>query len=215
MTIAAKICGLRDADSIAAVEAGGARYAGFVFYPKSPRAITAAQVAPLLSLLPPPVFSVGLFVDASDAEIESVLRLAPLRLLQLHGKETPERVQSVKEKTGLPVIKVVGISTAQDVLAARVYESVADFLLLDAKPPPAGLPGGNALSFDWTLLKQVKFAKPWFLAGGLNEQNVADAVARTGASLVDVSSGVEDFPGHKNPAKIKAFLEAVGRIGIC
>ena len=207
MTIKVKICGLREEASVAAAVAGGAHYVGFVFYLKSPRAVTAEQAAALIAPLPASVTSVGLFVDASDEDITRVLRLAPLRMLQLHGKETPERIAAVKKITGLPVIKAIGIAAPQDIETARLYEPVADLLLLDAKPPTNGFPGGNAVAFDWKILEKASFAKPWMLAGGLNTENIAQAVALTGAQILDVSSGVEDAAGQKNPAKIKAFLE--------
>jgi len=140
------------------------------------------------------------------------LRVASLHMIQLHGSETPERVVAVRKLTGLPIIKAVGVSVRQDISAARLYESVADFLLLDAKPPTGGLPGGNAAVFDWSLLQRVSFAKPWLLAGGLDEANIEAAAATTGARILDVSSGVEDAQGHKSPAKITAFLNKAAKI---
>ncbi|MGB9152310.1 MAG: phosphoribosylanthranilate isomerase [Alphaproteobacteria bacterium] len=215
MSVEVKICGLCDAESVAATVAGGARYAGFVFYSKSPRAVDAESAAALIARLPASTASVGLFVDAGDDEIRRVLRIVSMPMIQLHGTETPERVAAVKKLTGLPVIKAVGIAAAQDVEAARRYESVADMLLLDAKPLADGLPGGNAAIFDWGLLKNASFARPWMLAGGLNEQNIAAAVAATGARILDVSSGVEEAVGRKNSAKIKAFLEKAHRLETC
>jgi phosphoribosylanthranilate isomerase len=208
-----KICGLNDTAAVAAAVDAGARYAGFVFYPKSPRAVSAEQAASLVTPLPSSVTPVGLFVDASDDEFIRVLRVTPLRMLQLHGSETLQRVASVKTLTGLPVIKAAGIAAVEDVMAAKTYETVADFLLLDAKP--GFLPGGNAAAFDWALLKGIAFAKPWLLAGGLTEANVAEAVAVTGARMLDVSSGVEAAPGRKNPAKIRGFIKAVQQIETC
>lgn len=206
MTIEVKICGLRDAASVAAAVAGDARYVGFVFYPKSPRAVTAEQAAALISQLPTATTSVGLFVDPSDDDVLKILRLAPLQMLQLHGKETPERIAFIKKTTGLPIIKAIGIASRQDIQTAKRYESVADILLLDAKAPSNGLPGGNATSFDWHVLENTQFTKPWMLAGGLEVANIAQAVALTKARILDVSSGVEDALGQKNPAKITAFL---------
>lgn len=215
MSVEVKICGLRDASSLSAAVTGGARYVGFVFYPRSPRAVDAQTAAALIEQLPGSVTPVGLFVDASDDEIAQTLRVAPLRMVQLHGNETPERVAAVKKMTGLPVIKAIGIATPQDVETARLYEPVADMLLLDAKPRPGALPGGNAASFDWSLLKKASFTRPWMLAGGLNESNIAEATAATGARILDVSSGVEEAPGRKNPAKIKAFLEKARGFETC
>jgi phosphoribosylanthranilate isomerase len=210
-----KICGLRDTDSVAAAVEGGARYLGFNFYPKSPRWIETDKAAALITWLPERMTSVGLFVDPSDEDIRRVVANVPLRMIQLHGTETPERVNAVKNLTGMPVIKASGIAAAQDIAALRRFEAVADLLLLDAKPPAGAVPGGNAVRFDWNLLKEVSFAKPWMLAGGLNESNMAEAVAVTSARLLDVSSGVESALGRKDPVKIRAFLDKARQIETC
>jgi phosphoribosylanthranilate isomerase len=160
-------------------------------------------------LVPPNVAKVGLVVDATDEAIGAILAEAPLDLLQLHGHETPGRVAEIRARFGLPVMKVISVADAADIAAARTYEAVADRLLFDAKPPKSmtdALPGGNALSFDWALLKGQTFGHPWMLAGGLNASNLADAVTRTGTAAVDTSSGVEDRPGEKNINKIKEFI---------
>ena len=215
MTVQVKICGLRDAASVFAAVEGGARYVGFVFYSKSPRIVDAETVATLIAPLSPDVISVGLFVDPLDDDVMRVLRVAPLRMIQLHGAETPERVAVLKNLTGLPIIKAVGIASRRNIATARLYESTADLLLLDATPPPGGLPGGNAAVFDWSLLKNEEFAKPWLLAGGLTELNSEAAVAATGAKILDVSSGVEEGLGRKSPAKIRSFLEKALKIETC
>jgi phosphoribosylanthranilate isomerase len=215
VSIEVKICGLREASAVAAAVEGGARYAGFVFYPRSLRVVMAEEAAALIERVPDFVASVGLFVDAGDDEIGRVLRIAPLRMIQLHGSETPERVADVKKKTGLPVIKAIGIAALQDIAVARHYESVADMLLLDAKPSPGALPGGNAAVFDWSLLKDIGFARPWMLAGGLDVRNIEAAVAATGARILDVSSGVERAPGVKDTLKIKAFLAKAQELETC
>lgn len=213
MAVGVKICGLTDAASVAAAGAGGARYAGFVFFDKSPRALAPERAAALIAQLPAQTESVGLFVDAGDDDIRRVLSVAPLRLLQLHGRETPERVADLRRQTGLPVIKAIGVAQASDLDDALSYEGVADFLLLDAKPPKhSDLPGGNAVTFDWGLLRGARLRKPWLLAGGLRADNLAAAVAATHAPVVDVSSGVEDAPGVKNPAKIAAFLDLAAHL---
>ncbi|WP_439816560.1 phosphoribosylanthranilate isomerase [Zavarzinia sp. CC-PAN008] len=202
-----KICGLNDAASVRAAVQGGARWLGFVFYPPSPRAVTPAQVAGLLGEVPTGITPVALTVDASDAELDAILEHAPVTLLQLHGRETPERVAAVKARFGLPVMKAVHIGDAADVAAAAAYDGVADMLLLDAKPPKgATLPGGNGTAFDWPLLADAPFARPWLLAGGLHAGNLAQAVAESGAHAVDVSSGIEHEPGRKDPQKIADFL---------
>lgn len=213
MSVGVKICGLTDAAAVAAVAAGGGRYAGFVFYEKSPRAITPEQAAALIAALPDAVTPVGLFVDATDDDIRRTLATAPLRALQLHGNEPPRRVADVRGLTGWPVIKALGIETAADLKTIRTYEAVADMMLLDAKPPKgSAAPGGNAISFDWNLLKDLRITQPWLLAGGLTAANLAEAVAVAHPPFVDVSSGVEDAPGMKNPAKIAAFLDLAARL---
>ena len=212
MTIAAKICGLSDAESLRAAVAAGAALVGFVFYPPSPRAVTPAQAKALAANVPAGVQKVGLFVDPDDALLDAVLAAVPLDLLQLHGQETPERVAEIAERTGVSVMKVIKVAERDDIEAAHAYEDVADRLLFDTKAPKTradALPGGNGLVFDWNLLRGKSWRLPWMLAGGLDAENVADAVRISGAGAVDVSSGVETAPGAKDPAAIKAFLDAV------
>ena len=210
--VAAKICGLTDSGALAAAVAGGAAFVGFVFYPPSPRALSGAAAGRLAAEVPAGVRKVGLVVDADDALIEAVLAEAPLDLLQLHGAETPERVAEVRRRFGLPVMKAIKVAAREDIAAAEAFEEVADILLFDAKAPRSladALPGGNGLVFDWNLLRARRPRCPWMLSGGLDAGNVAMAVAISGAAMVDVSSGVEDSPGHKSPARIEAFLDAV------
>lgn len=207
--VAAKICGLKTAETVDAAIAGGAFMIGFNFFARSPRSLSPALAGELGQRVPPTIARVGLVVDAGDDEIAAILAEATLDLLQLHGHETPDRVAAVKARFGLPVMKVVSVAEAGDVAAARAYEDVADRLLFDTKPPKSlanALPGGNAISFDWGLLKGAAFRLPWMLAGGLHAGNLAEAVQATGARAVDTSSGVEDRPGEKNVNKIKEFL---------
>ncbi|MBU2958623.1 phosphoribosylanthranilate isomerase [Paracoccus sp. 1_MG-2023] len=204
-----KICGLRDAAQLAAAVEAGARFVGFVFFAKSPRAVTPDEAAALVAEVPVGVARVGLFVDPDDALLQEVLAKAPLDIIQLHGKESPDRVAEVRELTGLPVMKAVGISGAEDLPQLTDYGLVADMLLVDAKAPKdAVLPGGNGLAFDWRLLVGRRWLRPWMLAGGLTPDNVAEAVRLTGAPVVDVSSGVEAAPGIKDPARIRDFIAA-------
>jgi phosphoribosylanthranilate isomerase len=212
--IAAKICGLSEPNAVAAAIAGGASYLGFVFYPPSPRSVSAARVAELCAAVPAGIARVGLFVDADDAAIEAVLAVAPLDLLQFHGSESPRRVAEVKSRFGRPVMKALPIAGPEDVAAADAYLGVADRLLFDARPPRRAdaLPGGNGLVFDWRLIAGRRWTLPWMLSGGLTAANVAEGVRLTGAQAVDVSSGVESAPGVKDKAKIAAFLAAVGAI---
>lgn len=209
MAVEVKICGLNSPEAVRA--AAEADYAGFVFYPPSPRSVTPAQAATLAAALPARVKKVALLVDADDAFIRAVVDALHPDLLQLHGRETPERVAQIKHAFGVPVMKAVPVREAADLDAAQAYAGVADRLLFDAKPPerPGALPGGNAEAFDWRLLAGRRFTLPWMLSGGLTAANLAAAVRTTGAVSVDVSSGVEDRPGQKNPSKIKSFIDIV------
>ncbi|KIC36868.1 phosphoribosylanthranilate isomerase [Leisingera sp. ANG-M7] len=208
--IRVKICGLSTPQDVAAVAAAGAAYAGFVFFPKSPRNVSIAQAAALAIEAPIGLCKVALTVNAFDDELDAITGTVPLDMLQLHGKESPERVAEVRARYGLPVMKAVGIADAADIPQIALYEQVADQLLIDAKPPKeAELPGGNGLAFDWRLLAGRKYwQKPWMLAGGLTPENVAEAIRMTGARQVDVSSGVESAPGEKDAALIDAFTKA-------
>lgn len=208
MPLAAKICGLNDTAGVAAAVSGGARFVGFVFYRPSPRHVSPEQAGALMATVPANVAKVGLFVDADDATIVAALA-APLDWLQLHGAETPERVADIKRRFGLPVMKAIAIAAAADITAAERYLSAADRLLFDAKPPQNrndALPGGNGLAFDWRLLGARNWPVSWMLSGGLNAENLVEAVTTTHAVAVDVSSGVETRPGVKDPDKIIAFL---------
>ncbi|WP_299623164.1 phosphoribosylanthranilate isomerase [Pelagibius sp.] len=211
MSVDVKICGISTPEAMAAAVEGGAAFVGLVFYPPSPRAVTPEQAAALAAPVPAGVTKTGLLVDADDATIESILKAVPLDLLQLHGGESPERIAAVKARFGLPVMKVVKLRQAGDLEAAAPFLDVADRLLFDAKPPAEmkdALPGGNAVAFDWSILAGRTWALPWMLAGGLTAANIDDAVAVTGAPALDISSGVEDAPGVKNPQKIRDFLTA-------
>jgi phosphoribosylanthranilate isomerase len=217
LTVAAKICGVKDRAALDAAVAGGAAYVGFVFYPRSPRNVTPAEAGALAAALPATTTAVALAVDPDDALIDAILRGAPdIAMFQLHGAETPSRVAGVRAQTGRKAMKAVKVSDAADLDAARPYFDVADMLLFDAKPPAAmknALPGGNAVSFDWTILAGRSWPLPWMLSGGLDPDNVTEAIRVSGAPAVDVSSGVESAPGVKDPARIAAFLKAVAAAG--
>lgn len=207
--IRVKICGLRRLSDMAAVVASGAHYAGLVFFPKSPRNLTIEEARSLAFAAPPGLAKVALTVDADDALLDRITREVPLDMLQLHGRESPERVEQIKSRYGLPVMKAIGIAEEADLGNLLEYGLVADQLLVDARPPKeADLPGGNGLSFDWRLLVGRKWLKPWMLAGGLTPENVAEAIRLTGARQVDVSSGVETAPGMKDARKIADFVQA-------
>jgi phosphoribosylanthranilate isomerase len=215
MPIEAKICGVRTREAAVAAARGGARWIGFVFYPKSPRALTPLEALALAESVPPALGTVGLFVDPGDDLLEETLRQVPLDMIQLHGKEPPRRVAEIRTRFDRPVMKAVRVAGPEDVKLADAYLDVADRLLFDSKPPKAmknALPGGNAISFDWRILAGRSWTKPWMLSGGLGPDNVGEAVGITGATAVDVSSGVESQPGVKAPDKITAFLDAARRL---
>ena len=205
---AIKICGLTTPDAVDAVIAAHADFAGFVFCPPSPRHLSVDEAAALTARAAGRVRRVGLFVDATDEDLRATTEAAGFEALQLQGSETPERVAQIRARVGVPVWKAVAIASRADLDRVREYASVADLVLLDAKTPKGGLPGGLGLSFDWDLLAGWRAPCAWGLAGGLNPDNVAEAIARTGAPLVDVSSGVQETPGRKDPAKIGAFCRA-------
>lgn len=210
-SVKVKICGLtREADMLAVAKAG-VSYAGLVFFAKSPRNLGLAQARDLALAAPPGLAKVALTVDADDDMLDAILHEVPLDMLQLHGRETPQRVSALKARYGLPVMKALGIADAEDLHKIDLYAGVADQLLIDAKPPTgSALPGGNGLAFDWRLLQARKYwALPWMFAGGLSAQNVAQAVQLTGARQVDLSSGVESAPGLKDADQIAAFMQAV------
>lgn len=205
-----KICGLSEAQHVDVAVDAGADLTGFVFFERSPRNVTIEQAAALTARVPANVRKVALTVDADDELLSQIVSDAGVDTLQLHGHETPARVESIREKFGLDVIKVLPIATKDDVAAAHAFELIADMLLFDAKPPKdATRPGGNALRFDWSLLTGENWSVPWLLAGGLDADNVGAAIKATDAPMVDVSSGVEDAPGQKSIEKIQNFIAAV------
>lgn len=208
MRLEVKICGISTPDTLAAAAVDGARYVGFVFYPKSPRYVGPSLAAQLARQTPTGVRTVGLFVTPDDELLDSVLSQVPLDMIQLHGNETPERVSEIKRNVSMPVMKAIRIGSDSDLKDAHAFEQAADRLLFDTKPPSnvASLPGGNGIAFDWTILAGRTWSTPWMLSGGLAADNLAEAVRVTGTTAVDVSSGLEDRPGNKTPALIRDFL---------
>jgi len=203
-----KICGINDPAALDTAVAAGADYVGFVFFPPSPRYVTPAQAAALSARHPGGPLRVGLFVDPAAEAIAAVLGSVPLDVLQLYGRVD---FSGLRARFGLPVWRGVGVDTAADL--PREADG-ADALVLEAKPPPAATrPGGNAALFDWTLLRGWAAPAPWVLAGGLTPDNVADAIRATGATTVDVSSGVERVRGVKDPALIRAFINLAREAG--
>ncbi|MBC7736394.1 MAG: phosphoribosylanthranilate isomerase [Candidatus Saccharibacteria bacterium] len=205
-----KICGLRTLADLEAVASAGAAYYGLNFFPKSPRYVTLNQARLLTLATPPGLAKVALTVDADDATLDAIVEAMPLDMLQLHGHETPDQVARVRVRYGLPVMKVVGVADEGDLATLYDHSTIADQLMIDAKPPKgAVLPGGNGVTFDWRLIAGRRWLRPWMLAGGLTAQNVAEAVRLTGARQIDLASGVESAPGVKDPAMIRAFMAAI------
>ena len=209
MAVPVKICGVTTPEAVRAALDGGAAYLGFAFFAKSPRNLALEAAVRLAEPARGRARIVALTVNPTDAEVDRIMAALAPDLVQLHGTETPARVRAVADRAGAGVIKALPVSEAADLDAAGDYEAVADHLMFDARPPKdAERPGGLGDSFDWSLLAGRRFRRPWFLAGGLNPWNVAEAVQQSGAPLVDVSSGVERGPGLKDPALITAFLDA-------
>ncbi|WP_321394538.1 phosphoribosylanthranilate isomerase [Emcibacter sp.] len=211
MPVAVKICGLSTPESLNAAIDHGAAYVGFVFYPPSPRNISPEKAGELTAMVPATAKKVGVFVNPDDSLLEEVLSAASLDILQLHGSESPDRVREIREKFDRPVMKAIAVAGAEDIRAAKTYETSADMLLFDAKAPKNlenALPGGNGLAFDWQLIRDSQWSVPWMLSGGLDADNISEAIATSAAEIVDVSSGVEVRPGEKDVHKIKAFIEA-------
>lgn len=204
-----KICGLKTAETLAAALDAGADMVGFVFFPKSPRHIDLTTAETLGRQAAGRALKVALTVDADDTALAAIIAALHPDLLQLHGHETPDRVAAVRARFGLPVMKAIGVATADDLKDVQAFAAVSDRILFDAKPPKdAAHPGGNGLAFDWSLITGLDLSIPSMVSGGLDPANVAEALRRTGAQGVDVSSGVETAPGQKDPAKITAFVQA-------
>jgi phosphoribosylanthranilate isomerase len=204
-----KICGLSEPAGVAAALKGRARYLGFVVFPKSPRHVGPERAAAIAAPARGKADIVAVTVDADDALLAAIAeRLAP-DWVQLHGAEAPPRAAAVRRFARKGVIKALPIATGEDFAAAEAYRDAADLLLFDAKAPRgASLPGGNGAAFDWRLLRDRRFSRPWLLSGGLTPDNLAEALCESGAGAVDVSSGVESAPGVKDPARIARFLAA-------
>jgi phosphoribosylanthranilate isomerase len=211
MMVQVKICGVNSPEAADAVASAGADYAGLVFFPPSPRHLRYEQGASLAARLRGRCRIVALVVDAGDAEIEAAVKAARPDLLQLHGRETPERAAAIRQRFGLPVIKAVAVAEAADLVSAAAYDQVSDMLLFDAKAPSnASRPGGHGAAFDWQLLRNRRFSRPWLLGGGLTSDNVGRAIRVCEAAGVDCSSGVESAPGMKDVQRIRDFV-AVAR----
>jgi phosphoribosylanthranilate isomerase len=212
MGVQAKICGISTPDAVNAALAGGAAYLGFMFFENSPRNIEPDAAWRLAQPVRGQAKIVAVLVDPSDAEVDRIAQILKPDLMQLHGKETPARARAIGMRAGAGIIKVVPVSEPADFAAAADFELVAEHLMFETKPAKdAERPGGLGVAFDWTLLAGRRFQRPWFLAGGLDPWNLAQAVQQSGAPILDVSSGVERGPGLKDPALITAFLDAAKR----
>lgn len=210
MPISAKICGLSTPETVDAAIKGGASHVGFVFFSKSPRDIVPERAGQLAT--PDRVGRIGVFVDPDDALLAHAVKAARLTGVQLHGDETPERVAAVKARLGIEVWKAVPVRMRADLDAAKAYRGIVNRILYDARTPKGTLPGGMGLRFDWKLLDGFVHPLPWALSGGLDAENVTEAIGITSARLVDISSGVESAPGVKDVDKIAAFLQATSRL---
>lgn len=204
-----KICGLTTSETLDAALAGGAAFVGAVVFPKSPRHIEPLHAATLFDRARGRARVVAVTVDADDALLTEIALILKPDLIQLHGSETPARAERVRTLTGAGIIKALPIRAHEDFAEAEAWEPFVEHLMFDARPPEGSdLPGGVGARFDWTLLADRAFRRPWFVAGGLTPGNVAEAIRISGAPMVDVSSGVETSPGVKDPDLIAAFLEA-------
>jgi phosphoribosylanthranilate isomerase len=203
-----KICGVRTREIVEAAVDSGADCVGFVFFSKSPRYIAPDAARPLAELALGSIETVAVLVDPDDALLHEMLATVRPSLLQLHGSETPERVAAIRARSGLCVIKAIGVATSDDVAKAAAYRGIADMILFDAKAPAGSdLTGGHGLAFDWRALRGPLVGRPFALSGGLDPDNVWDALATTDADMVDVSSGVERAPGEKDPGLVRRFIQ--------
>lgn len=209
MTTKIKICGVKSPEIINACAACGVDYLGFNFVPASPRYITPQDAGALAAHVPASIKKVAVTADFSDAQLETILKDFAPDYLQLHGSESPTRVEAIRQTFSKPIIKVFGVGEDADLEEVTIYESAADLFLFDARPPAgATISGGNAARFDWSLMRKAKAMKPWFLAGGLNADNIKTAISESGAAMVDVASGVEKTRGEKDATLIRAFVNA-------
>lgn len=204
----AKICGITSVEALDAAIEHGARFVGFVTYPKSPRYLHMDKLAALADRARGRVETVLVTVNADDAHMTQAMVRAQPDWIQLHGTESVQRAAEVRAFARRGIIKAVGVRGREDLATTAPFDPVVDMYLFDAPAPAGGQPGGNALAFDWSVLAGARVGRPWLLAGGLNPENVKQAIAASGAELVDVSSGVETAPGLKDPHLIAQFLAA-------
>lgn len=205
-----KICGLKTPEAVHAALDNGATHIGFIFFAKSPRHIDPQTAADMRMLAQGRAKTVAVTVDASETYLDEIVAVMQPDILQLHGSETPEQVAVIKARYGLPVIKAFAIRDSADLDAIKPYKAIADRFLFDAKPPEgAELPGGNGISFDWEILAALDGDVDYMLSGGLNADNIMEALRKTHASAIDISSGVERAPGEKDVRLIENFFKAI------
>lgn len=208
--IEVKICGVKTEEALIAAAKSGAAYVGFNFYRPSPRYVTPEQAAVLARQIPPGTKAVAVTADADDALFEEIFQHFRPDFIQLHGSESAQRAAELRAKWKTRIIRAIPIDSAASLEAVKPHEETADYFLFDAAPPKGAiLPGGNAVRFDWKLLQGQNFAKPWFLSGGLRVDNLGEAIALSGATRVDLSSGVESAPGEKDPVLIEELLRTL------
>jgi phosphoribosylanthranilate isomerase len=209
MPVKVKICGVRTREIVDTAADAGADYIGLVFFPRSPRHLELEAAQALAESASGRIETVAVTVDPDDRALDRLITMVGPNLLQLHGSETPERVSSIKARFGLPIIKAIGVASLDDVARAADYRGVTDLILFDAKAPAGSdLPGGHGLAFDWDALGGPSVERPFALSGGLDPDNVWDALVATSADMVDVSSGVERAPGVKDPDLVRRFIQA-------
>lgn len=210
LKVRVKICGITNISDMDASIKYGIHYAGLMFFEKSPRFVNLNLARQLSLHAGNKIKKVAVAVNLTNQILDEIVKQVPLDFIQLHGQETPKRVREIRVRYKLPVIKAIGISESADLNLISIFKDVADQLLIDAKSPSSSvLPGGNGFNFDWKLLKDFEFQCPWLLAGGLNSENAAEAIALTGANQLDLSSGVEKAPGLKDDKKISSFMSAI------
>jgi phosphoribosylanthranilate isomerase len=209
MPVQVKICGINSAAAADAVLRAGADFGGLVFFAKSPRNLSLEQGTMLAERMRGRLRLAALVVDETDAQLAAIAEQVKPDYFQLHGRETPARTAEIRSRFGIPIVKAIAVSGPADLAQVSAYHDVADMMLFDAMPAAdASRPGGHGAAFDWRILNGRNFARPWFLAGGLNPENIVRAIAVSGANMVDVSSGVESAPGIKSSDRIADFVAA-------
>lgn len=208
MPVKVKICGARTREIVGTAVEAGADYVGLVFFPRSPRHLELEAAQPLAEAALGRIETVAVVVDPDDSLLDQILTMVRPNLLQLHGSEAPDRVAAIRARFGLPIIKAIGVASADDVAKAAGYRGIADLILFDAKAPAGSdLPGGQGRAFDWSVLSRFSAERPFALSGGLDPDNVWEAIAITGASMVDVSSGVE-LANEKDDYLVRRFIQS-------